>query len=35
MKIDQKNKKRRGWWKRFLERLSKANEEVLASGCRT
>jgi len=28
-------KKKTGWWQRFLERVAKANEEALNSGCRS
>ncbi len=27
--------KKKGWWSRFLERVAKANEEVLKGGCKT
>ncbi len=26
---------KKGWWSRFLERLSKADKESLQQGCRT
>jgi len=35
MKKAERGKKKGGWWKRFLERLAKANEKALGSGCRT
>ncbi len=30
---EQKPVEKKGWWKRFLERLEKANQESLKSGC--
>jgi len=35
MKNSAKQKKKAGWWQRFLDRLAKANEQALSSGCRT
>ncbi len=32
-KKDKKNQKK-GWWRRFLERLAKANKEAAVAGCR-
>lgn len=28
-------KSRKGWWQRFLERMTKAGEESVRSGCHT
>ncbi len=34
-KVDEQgNRKPKGWWARFLERIARANEEALKKGCR-
>lgn len=34
MDKDKKGNSEKGWWRRFLERLVKANRESALSGCR-
>lgn len=34
-KVDkQGDRKPKGWWARFLDRIARANEEALKNGCR-
>jgi hypothetical protein len=30
-----RDRKPKGWWARFLERMARANEEALKKGCRS
>lgn len=32
--LNPSSKPRKGWWRRFLERMSKAGEASVRSGCR-